>query len=159
MFIPNDKKGNYKKGDVVLLLDDLEISYGKFTQGHTFIIDDKNGYGYIMTDTEHNITVKKIHSNQISRVISCDKAKQLQINRVNKWKYNEFCTKNCPHKGTGFDHYDKYDYCKIKKGYQPLCRPDSKCVDYIDHDKIVKNEFMTRYLRGLKIKKCLKKET
>lgn len=159
MFIPNDKETSYKENDVVMLLNDLEISYGKFTKGHEFIISGKDGYGYIMKDIQYNITVIHINHTQISSIISPDKAKQLYINRINKIKFVVFCKKKCHHKYKSIDDREYYDACRLGKEYINECKPKLKCLKHIDNDDIKEDKFMFKYLRGLKLKKCLKKVT
>lgn len=157
MFIPIDHKNSYKKGNVVILIDDKEISYGKFLKGHEFIITDKDGYGYIMKDLEHGIIVDKTNFTEISLKISFEEAKKLHIKRKEKIKFKEFLTNTCPNKEKRIDEREYYDACKIGKGYINSCKPKTKCLKYINDKHIKDDEFIIDLLRRKKIKKCLKK--
>jgi len=157
MFIPNDYLNTYKKNDVVILLKDIGISYGIFTKGHLFIIDGEDGYGYIMKDIENDIVVKNIQCTDISLNITHRESKVLHIKRQEKYKLEEFCKKNCPNKEKLIDDRDYYDACKLGTGYINICKPKMECIIHIDDNIINKDDFMSGYLRRLKIDKLINK--
>lgn len=162
MIIPFDKsKNSYDIGDKVTIIKSIQLDTCYVTEGHEFIIvDDEKRKGY-----SNYYKLKDIDSDVILRTtsdnfkIKIDYHKSILISEKikNKKKFIDFILKNCPNKYDKYDDREVYDACKLKKtSYGEVCQPCISCISYINKDKIKKDEFISSYLRGIKIKKIIK---
>lgn len=157
MFVPfNVDKDNYKTGDIVVNRVTINIIYGVFTIGHEFTVQGKDGYGYILKDNEHGIIVKKINHTKISIKIDFKKAKIIRDNRMDRIKIKLFISKNCSKKTPGYEDRSEYTSCIMKPSYNDECYCVLGCITYVDHNKIKENDFVSTYLRRMKLKKLKK---
>lgn len=159
MFVPiNVDVDKYKKGDIVVNIEDVRIPYGVFTVGHEFTVLEYDRYGtYTLIDHELNILTKRVQCTKISLKTDYKKAKIIRDNRMDRINFKKFILNNCPNKREEIDDRDYYDACNLIKGYgyRP-CKCKDVCIKYIDNDKIKNNKFIVTYLRKLKLKKLKK---
>lgn len=155
MIVPTSNK-KIEIGDIIILIEKINGPYFIIYPGHEFEVIDKNDYGFILKDPDSGITISHIQTNQIVYKISIEDA---AIEYKERTEINEcinFIKENCSNKSHGYDHYDKYDSCKLLKCFNNYCSPKIECSKYISSEDIKKCKVLKKRLRSFKLKKIEK---
>jgi len=164
MVIPIYLKPKFKVGDIIISLFDINLEYYRFTPYHEFtIISHNDEDGYTIKDNELGIELvvdshyKKnpIHDLLKNFTIKTDlNTARKRSNYLNRKKnFIEFIRTNCPNLSYGYDEYERYETCKIKKGYCNSCNISEDCICHISSDAVNKNSDVIKYIRDKKLKK------
>lgn len=153
MIIPLSRK-KIEIGDIVISIKEINKPYFIISPGHEFEVVDKNGYGYILKDLEKGIIIENCREEIVYKK-SLEDAKNEYETKRDTDNCLEFIKENCPNKSYSFDHYDKYDSCKLC-GYNNYCKPKFECAKHISSEKLKESKLLIKYLREIKLKQIQK---
>lgn len=143
-----------KENDSVILVKDLVLPYGIFTQGHIFTIKSILEHNYYLV-TDNDVTIK-VESYYFSKNVTSDEA--IQINRYNneKKKILSVIFDKCKMRSEGWDEYERYNSCKLMKStylHNDICSVKLSCIKYCDDQTSKKLNVQIRSLKINNIKK------
>ena len=159
MLIPKDvSKRKFKKGDIVILLKDLDLGHYIITKGHELIYWGYGDYGIIVKIPETGTILRKSRP-EITHKVTMEESKKISIRVKERRKFINFIEEKCPHKDYTYEDRDKVDVCRASKkdrlrNYSSsYCNPRIECFQHIPKDKYKNNSFILNYNRKIKLKK------
>lgn len=154
MFIPKCRNWDYKKGDDVVLVKELEIPLGIFTIGHKFKVKSGSGDMFTLVDKD-NIVAKDVNFTMFNHDLILSDAKKKHAIELCKDIIHNALQFNCTQKTTNWEDYESYTACKLKPSDRNQCSAKMGCVIHLP-EKILKKKEITNSLRKLKLENLLK---
>lgn len=154
MIIPRYVNADFKIGDIIISLKEIDVKYCIFSKYHEFTITrtDSN-YGYYIIDNECGIEINDRDLSKFTLKVDLECANKRYKHIENENNLKRFILSNCPYRFRDIEDRDYYDACELYTVPNNSCTYSPDCIKHIDKKLIQKNKEISTYLRAKKIKK------
>jgi len=141
-------------GDKVIIIKEIEYNYFIITVGHEFdIIGYDKVYGNFICEDKINNLIVNISKNALIKKIDLEIAEKEYILDQEIKKYKSYIFNKCPNTDFGYSDRERYNTCKLKKGYNENCDIKLECSKFLKQEDINQCSELVKHLRKNKLDK------